>query len=233
MHGSDHPQGKGQAGAVNSLGLAARVAVVSDRSLIAEAVAAALAGSGVVVVRVPWPRVDGAPPAGWSRHSDPPSLGLIMCDLVPTTVCTAQVVLSAYPTRWLLLTDAPKGPMWGAMFELGVVGVLPSSTGLSDMLDAIAASRAGDPGLLPSDRDELVAAWRDEEFARMWSLTPRESEVLRQLHLGRSVHQIADLHGVAHSTVRSQVRSVLHKLEVTSQLAAAATLERWSASIRC
>nr|WP_227464175.1 helix-turn-helix transcriptional regulator [Nocardioides lijunqiniae] len=61
----------------------------------------------------------------------------------------------------------------------------------------------------------------------MSSLTPRECEVLFQLRLGRSVREIAQLHGVAHSTVRSQVRSVLQKLGVSRQLAATALLDRW------
>ena len=66
----------------------------------------------------------------------------------------------------------------------------------------------------------MVAAWRREESerealrARLSQLTAREFEVLQLLHLGRSVHEIADLHGVARSTVRSQVRAVLRKLDV-------------------
>lgn len=218
---------------MNGLDATPTVAIVSDRSLIAEAVAAALASGDVTVVRVPWPNGARDSGAGWPQDVAPPSLGLIMCELEPSVIRTARWLVGAFPTRWLLLTDTPKGPPWGAMLELGVVGILPSSTGLLDLLDAIGKVRSGDVGLLPAERDELVAAWRGEESereqarARMRTLTPRESEVLRQLHLGRSVHQIADMHGVARSTVRSQVRSVLHKLGVSSQLAAAATFDRW------
>jgi DNA-binding NarL/FixJ family response regulator len=61
----------------------------------------------------------------------------------------------------------------------------------------------------------------------MSALTPRELEVLRLLHGGYTVAQIAERNDVAPSTVRSQVRSVLRKLGVNSQLAAAAHYERW------
>lgn len=209
------------------------VAVVSDRSLVADAVGAALAGSGLTIVRLPWPGGRRDPRAGWPQHRPRPVLGLIICDLAPPATRTARWLVRAYPTRWLLLTDTPKGPPWGALLERGVVGILPSSTGLSDVLAEIEAVRAGAAGPLPSDRDELVATWRRDEaertlvHSRIRSLTPRESEVLRMLHLGRSVNEIASIRGVARSTVRSQVRSVLRKLGVSSQLAAAALLDRW------
>jgi DNA-binding NarL/FixJ family response regulator len=210
------------------------VGVASDRSLVAEAVGAALAGSNVSVVRIPWPGDRREPGPVWSLDSPPPSVGLLLCDLEASTVRTARWLVSRYPTRWLLLTDAPHGLLWGAMLEVGVAGILPSSTTIADLLDAIAALGNGVSGTLtPADRDELVEAWRRDQAeradarARMHSLTRRELEVLRLLHHGRTVRQIAELHDVAPSTVRSQVRSVLRKLGVSSQLAAAALLEKW------
>lgn len=207
------------------------IAVASDRSLVGDAVAAALAGSDLDVVRVPWPGPRN-PHAGWSRGTARPGLGLMICDLVPPSTFTARWLLGAFPTRWLLLTDTAKGAGWGAVLELGVVGILPSGTGLADVLDEIRAARAGGTGPLPDDREDLVAAWRHAElsrtstYGRMSSLTPRESQVLRELHRGHTVQQIAELHGVACSTVRSQVRSVLRKLEVSTQLAATVVLEK-------
>lgn len=211
------------------------VAVASDRSLVADTVAAALTGSNLVIVPMIWPRGDRSLPAGWPRDAVP-SLGLLLCDLQPSATRTARYLVRAYPTRWLLLTDRPKGPQWGAMLDAGVVGILQSSTTLSDLLLAIEAARFGDPGLVPSDRDELVQAWlqdeaeREDAVARLKALTTRETGVLRELHHGRSVHEIAASHGVAHSTVRTQVRSVLRKLRVSSQLAAVAMFDKWECS---
>jgi DNA-binding NarL/FixJ family response regulator len=209
------------------------VAVTSERSLVADAVAAALADSGLTVVRLAWPGTRRDRQPGWPCHALGPSLGLMICDLTPPVTRAARWLVGVYPTRWLLMTDTARGPLWGGMFEVGVVGILPSTTSLSELLLEIARLHAGGMSRLPPDRDELVLRWRRQEAdrqsmdARMSSLTPREAEVLRQLRLGRSVREIADRHGVAHSTVRSQVRSVLQKLGVSRQLAATAFLDRW------
>ncbi len=209
------------------------VAVASDRSLVADAVSAALAGAGFVIVRIPWPGDTDDHDAGWARGTELPQLALMLCDLDPSSVDAARRVVVTYPTRWLLLTDAPRGPLWGAMIEAGVAGILSSSTTMAEVQQAIIALHEGslDHGL--TDSVELVEAWRRsqseaaEARARLRSLTPREREVLRMTHLGRTVHEIAEINEVAPSTVRSQVRSVLRKLGVNSQLAASAIYEKW------
>jgi DNA-binding NarL/FixJ family response regulator len=222
--------------ALNTLGGSGTIAVVSDRSLVADAVSAALAGSSLTIVPLAWPGARRDAQAGWPRDIPTPPLGLMMCDLEPPATYTARWLVAAYPTRWLVLTDTARGPLWGAMLEVGVVGILPGTTSLSVLLDELALAGAGGASRLPPDQDELVARWRRAESerekmrARLASLTLREAEVLRLLHQGRSVREIAEVHGVARSTVRSQVRSVLRKLEVSSQLAASAVLDRWTRS---
>ena len=57
-------------------------------------------------------------------------------------------------------------------------------------------------------------------------LTPREREVLAHLMLGRPVREIAHVSFVSEATVRTQVKSILAKLEVTSQLAAVGVAHR-------
>jgi two-component system, NarL family, nitrate/nitrite response regulator NarL len=229
IHASTRP---GRA-AVNSTDSPHIIAVASDRSLIADAVSAALSGNGLVVVRLPWPDDLRGRPAGWPPGSDTPELGLMLCDLQPASVETARWVVAGFPTRWLLLTDAPRGPLWGAMLEAGVVAILESSTTFVDVLETIEAVREGTLEESPSDRRELVEAWRREQAERaaarerLGSLTRREREVLTMIHLGHSVGEIAERNGVAPSTVRSQVRSILRKLGVSSQLAASALFEKW------
>ncbi|HXP98899.1 MAG TPA: LuxR C-terminal-related transcriptional regulator [Solirubrobacteraceae bacterium] len=61
-------------------------------------------------------------------------------------------------------------------------------------------------------------AW-PEAFA---ILTPREQRVLAELMEGHTADQIAKESWVSVSTVRSQIKSILHKLGVNSQLAAVA-----------
>jgi DNA-binding NarL/FixJ family response regulator len=80
-------------------------------------------------------------------------------------------------------------------------------------------------------RRELIEAWqafadrRGEMAARLGTLTDREVEVLQGLHEGLAVRVIADRSEVAEATVRSQVKAILRKLDVNSQLAAVAAYE--------
>ena len=139
---------------------------------------------------------------------------------------------AAGSVRWLLLTNAPESPRWGAVLIRGVIAVLPTSTGLDDLVVAVSAAAAGGSVMDETVRRRLVREWRlveDEErrlVARMESLTAREMNVLSLLYDGRSVRGIAELAGVSEATVRSQVKAVLRKLEVNSQLAAVAAYRR-------
>jgi DNA-binding NarL/FixJ family response regulator len=62
------------------------------------------------------------------------------------------------------------------------------------------------------------------------SLTPREAAVLGDLLEGRSADDIAEASFVSITTVRAQIRSILSKLGVRSQLAAVSMARRagWS-----
>jgi hypothetical protein len=56
-------------------------------------------------------------------------------------------------------------------------------------------------------------------------MTPREAEVLRLLYGGLPVRMIAQRLQVAEATVRTQVKRVLRKLEVRSQIGAVAAFD--------
>jgi two-component system nitrate/nitrite response regulator NarL len=76
------------------------------------------------------------------------------------------------------------------------------------------------------EREELLQLWHQERQKhqelrnRLQRLTPREREVLGHLTEGHTVRDIARLSVVSEATVRTQVKSILAKLEVSSQLAA-------------
>jgi DNA-binding NarL/FixJ family response regulator len=81
-----------------------------------------------------------------------------------------------------------------------------------------------------------VSSERRALTERVERLSARELEILVALGDGLSPTMIAERDGVAVSTVRAQVRSVLHKLEVRTQLRAVAAyreeqewIRRWSA----
>jgi DNA-binding NarL/FixJ family response regulator len=83
-----------------------------------------------------------------------------------------------------------------------------------------------------AERDELLEEWRrvrrdhDSVRHRLDRLTHREREVLGELVEGHGVHDIASTDVVSEATVRTQVKSILAKLEVSSQLAAVGLAHR-------
>ncbi|WP_055585533.1 response regulator transcription factor [Peterkaempfera griseoplana] len=118
----------------------------------------------------------------------------------------------------------------------GAVGWVDKSAPFETLVRAALDAAAGFPVLEPAERAELVALHRRTVAARsaggrpgereggglLDRLTPRELAVLRSLAEGKRARAIAEESWVALSTVRSQIRSILAKLEVNSQLQAAA-----------
>ena len=84
------------------------------------------------------------------------------------------------------------------------------------------------PVLSTARRYELLAdlraarAIRERDLAPFTTLTPRERSVLAALAQGQRVDTIAAAAVVSEATVRSQIRGVLAKLNVNSQLEAVA-----------
>ncbi|GAB7006821.1 hypothetical protein JCM18899A_42940 [Nocardioides sp. AN3] len=220
-----------------------RVLVASDQALIAEAVRAALASRGhdALVVRWPGEARSGEPRPGESRAQGPRQIprkdaalevGLLLSDVDRwSRIRTAMLVVERIRVPWVALTTSERGPAWGALLSAGARLVLPGTTRLdriSELLSAVAQEQLATPA---DERVELEAAWSEmrahhdavaERFAR---LSPREREVLRLMYTGSSVAQIAEMLEVSPATVRSQVKSVLRKLDVNSQLAAVAVFD--------
>jgi two-component system, NarL family, nitrate/nitrite response regulator NarL len=78
--------------------------------------------------------------------------------------------------------------------------------------------------------EKIDAAWRNPYSQLFASLTYREEVVLAELLEGHCAEEIAKGAFVSISTIRSQIKSILHKLGVNSQLAAVALARRagWS-----
>ena len=223
----DWAQGLGTGpGFVPVTGAGIRVLIVSDQPLVAESVSAALENFGFRCRTVPFRaprRINRAPERGYV------DVGLLMSDFRrDSDFRFLRAALERNPMRWLLLSGTPRGPLWGAMLERGVAAILPSSTHGEQVVLALREVAEGNDLFAPGERAELMRLWRvqraehDQLLARTALLTPRERAVVELLYLGESVRAIADMFEVTEATVRSQVRSVLRKLDVTSQLAAVA-----------
>jgi RNA polymerase sigma factor (sigma-70 family) len=210
-----------------------RVLVASDQALIAEAVRAALASRGHDALVVRWPgdtRVPG--PRRQPARGVTLEVGLLLSDLDRwSRIRAATMIVERIHVPWVALTTSPRGPVWGAVLAAGAKVVLPGTTRLdsiSDLLVSVVRDQTTTP---PSERAELESAWQetrarhDEVVERLSKLTPREREVLRLMYAGSSVARIAEMLEVAPATVRSQVKSVLRKLDVNNQLAAVAAFD--------
>jgi DNA-binding NarL/FixJ family response regulator len=112
--------------------------------------------------------------------------------------------------------------------ESGAAGVLSKTEPIEVLMNACTAAARGDQVMPESSRRAVLRdaerrrARRTESLAPFARLTERESQVLRALASGTAVSSIAAGWLVSEATVRSQVRGVLTKLGVGSQLEAVA-----------
>jgi two-component system nitrate/nitrite response regulator NarL len=206
-----------------------RLAVVEREPLVATTVRRALETRGVEVSLVPWSGAGDEAQVRRGVAAAHPDRVLLMTPLSPWPLLReAQTLVLGSTERWLLLTVTPPGPAWGAMLDAGVEGALPSTTGLDDTVAALDRSMSGRPVMDAVLEARLRQEWHGmtAELALMRSrldrLSPRETQVLERLYDGDVVRQVADRLGVTQHTVRTQVKSVMRKLEVNTQLAAVA-----------
>jgi NarL family two-component system response regulator LiaR len=104
--------------------------------------------------------------------------------------------------------------IYGAM-RAGAIGYLLKDTQADQLCQAIKAAAAGQVQMSPSVAARLLREVRSPENPE--PLTERETEVLRQLALGKSNKEIAADLAIAEKTVRTHVSNILGKLGVTSR----------------
>jgi DNA-binding CsgD family transcriptional regulator len=113
----------------------------------------------------------------------------------------------------------------GAVLESDTGAVLESSVAFEELVQTLSRLLIE----TPSTESEVWSRPKPETEGRSTTrlspfliLTPREQCVLAELMEGRTVDAIAKANWIALSTVRSQIKSILQKLGVNSQLAAVA-----------
>ncbi|WP_243058776.1 response regulator transcription factor [Nocardioides sp. SR21] len=126
----------------------------------------------------------------------------------------------------VIITGIGDRATWGECLERGAATVLLKTSSLEEVLATVRNSVRGLPVLSEDERASLIRQRQlrlhDQQVLneRLGRLTAREREILGHLLKGRTVYDIA-MHGtVSEATVRTQVRSILAKLEVSSQIAA-------------
>jgi DNA-binding NarL/FixJ family response regulator len=137
----------------------------------------------------------------------------------PLTELGARVLVVSGTTDRLRLAET---------VELGAVGFLSKQVPFEELLSTVLAVVAHRTVLTASERYRLMAELRlarassNQDLAPFKALTPREAAVLAALAQGQRAEAIAAAAVLSEATVRSQIRSVLAKLGVNSQLEAVA-----------
>jgi two-component system nitrate/nitrite response regulator NarL len=214
---------------VNRGGVKTRVAIVDDHVLFAECLQVALTVAGYDDCRlIPVAPSAGAPIALLSNilraHA-----GVVIVDIDLANgrggECLIEPIASS-GAAVVVVTADPDRSRWGEALLRGARTVVPKSSPLSAVTSAIRRIDQRAPAMAPEQRQELVRTYHQERSqrsmlrARLARLSTRESEILGHLMAGRTVAEIARACVVSEATVRTQVRSILTKLEVSSQIAA-------------
>jgi DNA-binding NarL/FixJ family response regulator len=215
-----------------SLGLT-RVAIVEDHHLFAEALDVALTLEGHEVHRVPFVEPVSANHLVSAVLKVRPRVALLDLDL-GTSADGARLVepIVRSGIHVVVVTASIDEARWGECLRHGARVVLAKTAPLNTILATIRLISEGRPVLGHVERERIIAVFHRERAllqklrSRLELLSRREREVLGQLMAGRQVRDIAKQSFVSEATVRTQVKSILAKLEVTSQLAAVGVAHR-------
>jgi DNA-binding NarL/FixJ family response regulator len=157
-------------------------------------------------------------------------------DLGPRLGCGPALIgrLIEAGGRVVMMTGEAERHRVAACIEAGAAGLLLKTAGFAEFAAAVRRALDGEDLLRAGERDELLGEltrWRQanrDRLAPFTALTPREQAVLAGLVLGESAERIAARSSVSLYTIRSQIKSLLLKLGVSSQLSAVALARRAS-----
>lgn len=208
-----------------------RLAIVEDHELLAESLFYVLRDEGYQAA------VISGKSLAEIEHSVvdfAPDVVLLDLNLGPDLGSALPLVrrLSADKVRVVIITGVEDRLKLSECIEAGAVGLISKAASFESLLMAIREAVESDAAMSELERQRWLAELRryraeDERRRKPFeSLTPREQEVLARLCQGHSASDIADESFVALSTVRSQIRAVLMKLGVGSQLEAVAAAHR-------
>lgn len=203
-----------------------RLVLVEDHGLIAQTLAAALGDDGTEV-RVIDPEAQEDLLAAVTAVA--PDLVLLDLDLGTAGDSTALIEPLCDRDIDVLMVTGVEDPVRRARcLRAGALGVVDKGASFGQLLEAVRCALDGGPLMTDHERQEHLALLRQHEHDRQVqlepfeALSPREQEVLGELVRGRTVDEIATADVVSVATVRTQVRAILHKLDVGSQLVAVA-----------
>ncbi|NMH99732.1 response regulator transcription factor [Pseudonocardia acidicola] len=201
------------------------ILIVDDHGLVGAALAMALVTRGVSASAV-------SPGELLGRIDEPaPPGGLVLLDLdLGGDRDGADLVPRLRRAGWrvLMVTGSTDHSRIAAAVTAGALGWVSKSAPFDDLVETAVRAAEGRTLLSAQERERLrvlaTEADREAELKRSrWErLTPRELEIVEQIAAGHRPAAIAARFVVSVATVRTQIRSILGKLEVGSQLEVAA-----------
>ncbi len=210
--------------------LGRRVLIIDDHQLVAQSIVLLLRSLGIAaecVLAASLTELEDA------AREFTPDVVLLDFDLGPLgTSLPLVATLADLPAIVVLFTAIEDELTVATAVEAGAAGVLRKCEPPEKLIDAISTALATGTVLTDPERQDLLAALRDERRRRKEALKPfttltrREREVLVALEDGLTAAEIAEEHYVSVFTVRGHIRSILAKLGVSSQLQAAALARR-------
>jgi len=208
-------------------GSEANVVIVDDHQLFAQALELALNAAGHEAERVELPVSASTGPLISKVLHRRPKLLLLDLDLGPHGDGFALIEpIARAGTDVLVVTGTEEPGRWARAVMSGARKVLAKTSPLSLVVGTVDRLLKGLPVMSKEEREELLDAWarqregNEQLWAKFDQLTLRESEVLGLLMQGHTVRDVARHSNTAETTVRTQVKSILAKIEVSSQLAA-------------
>lgn len=208
-----------------------RIAIVEDHALLAQSLALLLEAAGLEVhlARL-------APPDALLDQLREATPDIVLLDLeLGEPVGDGELLvrpLTDRGIRVLVVTSVTDRLRLASTLELGAAGYLCKSEPVEVLVEAVVRAVRDEPVIDPQLRHTLLGELRrhrrgEQVRRQVWErLTPREKQVLEALTRGRSVSMIAEDWCVSITTVRTQVRAILSKLGVSSQLEAVALAQQ-------
>jgi DNA-binding NarL/FixJ family response regulator len=134
----------------------------------------------------------------------------------------------------LVVTGSADRTVIASAVAAGAIGYVPKSSSFPVLLDTVVAATRGSAVMTEVERRDWIEQHerhqaRERQLSHRFArLTPREQEVLGLLNAGMRAAAISEHFVVSMPTVRTQIRSILTKLGVGSQLEAVALLRELS-----
>ena len=205
----------------------ASVLIIEDHELLAQSLVFALRAEGVNAETV---KPDSKQQILDAAEQLRPTVALLDLDLGGEIGSSVSLIepLESLGAQVMMVTGVTDRVRLAECLEAGATGLINKSAPFDQLVEAVREVVELGTLVAPTQRHELLSELRRQRAADraraepFERLTPREQDVLRGLMEGKPAELIAEQAFVSLATVRSQIRAVLLKLDVNSQLAAVA-----------